>query len=628
MATAGSAAQAGARADGAGGEAAVVPHNAIADLYLTFPPNAPKFADDLRLMRSIEARLKAEGYRTTLFFNTAEGTGNDGSATPANFVSMARASVIVFSTHGYVVRAPHGCEASSKGLFREFKVDQAFGPEPPATGDVVNPVSCTGNDPRRDRGLLVGWYRTDAQMRAALAPFANDASFEQDFQLVNGVRDDYDRPGATAVILTEEGIKHFFGDAHVTLVDAIACHSIFFATDFQATSYYGYFPTTCSTRDEPDTNLLWERLTGEEGVERRTTLEAWKAGGFNEFIQLLEPHQSVVLSPAVTSVSPAQGASVSPGKTTQASVRFDAHMSPLHPDQVVTASGCGAHVENAHWSDQQTELDFDLVVPAHPPGGELKLDVRNDRAVAPGGGRNGLLDGNAPPPAHQSGELPNGRDYLWTLSCQAQPFTVTVSESGTYELNDALSGSTTHATVSWHAKDVLTFPGGTGAQPIRWRYSFSASGKSAATSPSANESYTCTLAGDAAAYARSPRPLVIPAATGGTSGVNGYPLDDPLDIVPFVPLDVSLQPGHLLRASGGSCSFDNNDFFTPALQPTTVDNKPDWTTLGTGFQTTGRTLLAKSAGRHYTVDDNLSSGSETTTVKASVTVTATASGSP
>ncbi len=50
-----------------------------------------------------------------------------------------------------------------------------------------------------------------------------------------------------ALILTTTGIHHYFHDAKVDLIDALACHSRYFASDFNAISYFGYIPATCST---------------------------------------------------------------------------------------------------------------------------------------------------------------------------------------------------------------------------------------------------------------------------------------------------------------------------------------------------------------------------------------------
>ena len=145
----------------------IVPHNDKADLYVTFPPSAPAFRHELLLMQSLQTVLKSEGYMTTLYYNTKEGTANDGTATAENFISMAKASVIVFNTHGFNYYLPHKCKSESKGLFRIVT-----GHEPAQTATTVDPVTCPIYDggPSTPAGILLQWY--PGTRSEALARFA------------------------------------------------------------------------------------------------------------------------------------------------------------------------------------------------------------------------------------------------------------------------------------------------------------------------------------------------------------------------------------------------------------------------------------------------------------------------
>jgi hypothetical protein len=399
------------------GDQPIVPHNDKADLYVTFPTSAPAFDRELPLMRTLQKELISEGYTTTLFYNTKEASANDGTATAANFISMSKASVIVFDTHGFNYYAPHGCVDHSKGLFRIVT-----GHEPAPTATTVDPVTCPIYDggPSTPAGILLQWYPgTRSEALARFAQFIK-GGYSPNYFFLDDTRDDYGRY-AYGLVITEAGIAHYFGQSHIALVDGLACHSLYFAPDFNAVTYYGYIPTECSYWGVQDTKLLWSRLVGEEGVDARTTTEAETLGGFREDLLLADGSGPVVLSPAVTGISPSSGSGLV-GSSTPGVVAFDAKMDASDPASVVTAAGCGASITNAQWNDDDTALDFNINTPTNQASsGSVTLTVHYPVAQgAPGGSQNDKLDGNQN--QGKSGLEPNRNDYSWTVTCGSSGF--------------------------------------------------------------------------------------------------------------------------------------------------------------------------------------------------------------
>jgi len=121
----------------------------------------------------------------------------------------------------------------------------------------------------------------------------------------------------------------------------------------------------------------------------------------------------LTLAPAIREVDPAQGATITTGKT-KVSVHFDTAMNEQNPENAIDVYSCGATASDAAWSDKQS-LDFVVNVPKNALGCTIKLNVVSYDARAGGDGYNAALDGNRAP-SPENGAVPNGTDYLWSVT--------------------------------------------------------------------------------------------------------------------------------------------------------------------------------------------------------------------
>jgi len=364
----------------------VVPHSDVAAIFDVLS-SEHDFQLDRPTLTFIDHVLEQEHYRVRWY---GKG-GNAGPATLRNFVKLADVGVLVIDTHG----------SFSSLLVQNYRTHAA------ATNGQDNYVRQYGAKGR-------DWMFVDK-------------------------RD---------LLLTSEGISHFFGDRagkHIDLVFNIACEGWHLSADFDAVAYFGYSTDVVCKTALLDAEPLFSRLSGDSGVENRTTVGAYGLGGFvhegfRQQLRLSDPGHPVVLSPAVESVSPGS-ALVASGATVAGEVQFDAAMDTKNTEGVVTATGCGgASVTNERWaSDDPKLLQFDLNVPSNASGGTITLRVHNTAAIAaPGGSPNELLDGNTGP-IGESGVAPNGNDYVWQVPCQSGGFHL----SGNVTTTLALDSTTT-----------------------------------------------------------------------------------------------------------------------------------------------------------------------------------------
>lgn len=253
--------------------------------------------------------------------------------------------------------------------------------------------------------------------------------------------------------LTASGIAHFFAGHQIDLIDNLACHSIVFARDFDARSYFGHTTTACDSLEAKDEPILFDRLAGREGIAARDTVAAFGRSGFADPDFVLAPGADpVVLSPAVEAVEPDRGSTVAAGGTTTVKVKFDATMQPTAVGEMVKASGCGAKVSGGSWSDEDSLLSFKLRTQKGEADQPLTLVIDPRRAIAPGGGSNDYLDGNQPP-SRRNGEIPNDTRYEWRLSCTSSAaLTFSITYGGTYSDHAADAGNVhvDDLQMSWH----------------------------------------------------------------------------------------------------------------------------------------------------------------------------------
>jgi hypothetical protein len=213
--------------------------------------------------------------------------------------------------------------------------------------------------------------------------------------------------------MSASGIANYFSNTDFSIVDAVVCHSMAFASAFNSFSYYGYQKITCAPNDLQDQELLWNRLTGHFGTDLRDTISAQKADGFSESpCPCLGPNAyPVVLSPAVTSVT---GTGADPNW--QYTVKFDADMEAGAPVFTSSGAGCIQVTSGPTWLNAET-LQFSVtdVDPGAQGSLSATLPASAFSAVPIPGSASGTgtylqLDGNTNPP-NTNGQEPNGDDY-------------------------------------------------------------------------------------------------------------------------------------------------------------------------------------------------------------------------
>ncbi len=440
-----------------GAPAPVVPHNDLAVIFNLFGSD-PR---DRATLATVAGILRNEGYRVESFVDVNEGAGGPGGATVDNFTTvLPRASVIVVNTHGTdPTGRQRGCP-SGKGIYVQPQ-------PPPAGGATPLPLSACaqGND---EPVLQVQWYPTyTAELTAynrllarglkASWLFAPPRALEAP-TLVPPRNGDDVSPGTPFgrrpwLGLTASGIAHFFAGHQIDLVDNLACHSIVFASAFDARTYFGHSTTACDSLEAKDEPVLFNRLAGRDGVPARDTIAAYGEGGFVDPDFVLAPGADpVVLSPAVESVDPEDGTKIIAGSHATLKVRFDATMTPTPAADMIEATGCGAKITGGSWSDDDSLLTFKLRTRKSDADERLTLTIDPKRAVAPGGGDNDLLDGDQAP-SPRSGEIPNDTKYEWQLTCAGNAnLSFTITYGGTYSDHAADTGNVhvDDLQMSWH----------------------------------------------------------------------------------------------------------------------------------------------------------------------------------
>jgi hypothetical protein len=413
---------------------AITPPNdraVIFDSYAATVADYPSnLANDRGEVAAVTAALKSENYMVS----EDEGPKLWHQPLLSKFLAIAKQDpgVILISAHGYKPGATHrGCVAG-RALIRAYGDHHPSAQLPPHER-----VSCAAG-----AGLIVEVDKTKAQM---------DKSYEA--YRATGGSDEWAEPFAVdsansyGLLLTTEGISHYFGHLHTALVIDDACHSMAFDDAFDAESYVGYTSTACDNENVVDIPAFFDRLAGESGIPARTTTGAFELGGFKSPVIDLAYVRPVVLSPAVVSASVQGSPTLEPGSSTPGSVTFDAAMDSANTTGVITASGCGATISDQAWNENATELSFDVNVPQNTTGGTLTLTVDHTQAIAdPGGFPNQQLDGNQSPAA-ASGEAQNESDYSWQLPC-LQPSYGTFQLSGNINATLQIASTVCDATTS------------------------------------------------------------------------------------------------------------------------------------------------------------------------------------
>ena len=424
----------------------IAPPNNRAYIFDTFG-NRPDYLQSYSSLNDVSSLLNDEGYRVISY--------RGGAATLANFAKMKGAGVIVLSTHGYdpaVAYRAHSTCQFGKGLFRPLTPAQVDRYDPSAGSYADEFDSCHGKKPREPLLLVETASSTAGAIREYVS--AREAGWTQ--QEIYPI--DLPQTESYGLALLEPGLERIFGSDPPTFVFASACYSDTLASSFGADSYFGYHSTTYDCEDGPEAKLLFDRLAGRDGPLLRDTANAWNAGGFGDDNFAAHIRQPVVLSPAVSSVSPdvatapAVTIPLGAGSSTPVTLKFDASMSDENPDSVLSVSGCdGATISGASWQDDET-LNATLDIPKDATDGELTMTI--DHAAAIGKGtddRNGELDGNQKP-SPSSGVEPNQTDYTWTLPCEQKLYNVHLDYAGTFSDQYSITKNGTTATSSESAQ--------------------------------------------------------------------------------------------------------------------------------------------------------------------------------
>jgi hypothetical protein len=403
---------------------------------------------------------------------------------------------------------------------------------PPSSAHPDIPIVCVSDRAAvvaafRQPYLLVAFYGTKAEAiaeyRSAVRQFGADPAWLQ----VIETRDDglFARP-VYGLMISRDGIAHYFSGRGIGIVDAVACHSLSFASAFDALSSYGYIPQTCAPADTIDTKLLWDRLFGSYGVAERTTTAAEAAGGFKEDLMLAPGSRPVVLSPAVESVSPADHSEIASGSSTPVTTKFDARMVAAGASDVVHASGCGAKIVGGSWSNRSSTLSFDLHTKRVASDQPVTLTIEPVTAQATGTSRgdNDHLDGNQDP-SPQNGEAPNDTSYLWHLTCTGQksapppPSTTTPNPNTPVELSFQGDWSVDESALTKAANQVHGVESENGSWDLIWKGTERELEPSGQTGPAgglANASGSWT--GTATEKNTNPTSKCEQAAKGGNTG--------------------------------------------------------------------------------------------------------------
>jgi hypothetical protein len=410
------------------------PHNDKAYIFDEFG----LVGGDTDILKNIDAGLTDEGYKVTFLRDQTEGAGSPGSATLGSFEAMAKANpgIVIINTHG-TDWSDSSKECGGKGVARTYD------PSAPHVCPTPAPISKPPPTEAPLPVLQVQWFSSYAAEVKAYRDDLAQPGFKSDWlypptqfneaSTLIPVRPGDDQMettgenGRTTVSpfgyrpylgLTSLGIAHFFAHTHVELVNNWACHSMSVASSFHAASYTGYTDRACVSTEQPDQKTLWNSLLGLNGVPARSTTGAFNAGQFLDRDLKLQPgSKPIVLSPAVSSSTPAAGTVVASGSTVTGSVSFDTPMVPSTAN-IIVPSGCDATVAGTPtWNSNHNKLSFSLNIPADAAPGPLTLDVPNTAARAkPGGYVHDRLDG-AGLGIIPSGVVPNRTDYLWRLQC-------------------------------------------------------------------------------------------------------------------------------------------------------------------------------------------------------------------
>jgi len=366
-------------------------------LFTNFP------GQDAQEFAFLKKYLASEHFDVTIDSNT--GT-SPGSAILANFLAAAKAGVFVYSTHGV--------EADKRAGIDFF-------------------------------GLLVEEYASETKWKAAWARYDSMPQYQGGVLAHLGPytekhvkTGDQERWG---IFLTDKGIHKFFGGATDQIVFGGSCYSWDFSAvsgGFGADAYFGYTNVTDDDFCDNDWETLFLRLIGNDhGGLYRSTLAAWKAGGFTtdgnvygtpngptttlraDFAESHAPEletADLLLSPAVSTVAlPESTAPNSAGANGPFAIDFDAAMdTSVDPGSILSATG--GRILSPKWVSP-VELDFSLLPNNCAAGCTVPVTINAEDAVSAGPFQNDL-DGNTDPSWAKglSGVEPIGDNYQFKLA--------------------------------------------------------------------------------------------------------------------------------------------------------------------------------------------------------------------
>ncbi|MBT5774886.1 MAG: hypothetical protein HOH95_10985, partial [Dehalococcoidia bacterium] len=167
--------------------------------------------------------------------------------------------------------------------------------------------------------------------------------------------------GTWWLTITVQGLQNLW-QSNNTIVHAAICNSNSLNAGFQAREYFSYQPTTSCAIATPDTTLLWQRMSGQQGNGAfRPASIAFGQGGFSGGFRHNDgsPEDDTVVSPGVLAFSNIE---IPVGQSAFVTIKFDAYLDATVPSKALTRiTGCIQPAGEASYEFQRGE--FGLIVP-------------------------------------------------------------------------------------------------------------------------------------------------------------------------------------------------------------------------------------------------------------------------
>ena len=223
-----------------------------------------------------------------------------------------------------------------------------------------------------------------------------------------------DASGTWWLEISIQGLQQHW-QSNNTIVHAAICNSNTLNAGFRAREYFSYQPTTSCAISAPDTTLLWQRMSGEQGNGLfRPASVAFAQGGFSAGFRHNDgsPDDDTVVSPGVAKFSNIE---LFVGDSGFVTIEFDAYLDATVPSKALTrVTGCIQPAGEASYEFGRGM--FHLIVPVTATEvGEGGVTVIANMTRSPGRIH---LDGNQNP-VGTNHVAENRDDYVGGVTCVA-----------------------------------------------------------------------------------------------------------------------------------------------------------------------------------------------------------------